>query len=400
MLVSRRTALSAALVGPLAVGTATSATAGPAAPASVAVRWQRVSIRTLFLEAGMPPPLAVVPMGVTSLAVHDAVRGTRGLGANAARAAVACAAHHVLRHYVPGSATALDAELADSLASIPRGPGRAKGMAVGMEVGHASLSARSGDGFNDTSVVYAKPPGTGVWQPAPGGAMAQAWLGFVRPLVATAPLAVGAPDPVGSAAYATDHEEVRLVGGAVSSERSPDEGDIARFFATFSPLYMYRDALCRLLDAEPMGLASTARLFAAVDAAVANAFITTWRLKFDVGFWRPFQAIRADDGDSRTVTDPTWSSFVPTPPYSDYSSGHAVATGPMAEVLRSTFGDGTSLRLHNRVLGVERSWDSLGDLEHDAFHARIWGGLHYRRAMTDGYDLAHRTAHAVMSALD
>jgi hypothetical protein len=42
----------------------------------------------------------------------------------------------------------------------------------------------------------------------------------------------------------------------------------------------------------------------------------------------------------------------------------------------------------------------LTALEHDALHARIWGGLHFRDAMDDGYDLGHRTARAVAAAFD
>ena len=58
-----------------------------------------------------------------------------------------------------------------------------------------------------------------------------------------------------------------------------------------NPILEYRDALCRYLDDEPMGLLPTTRLFARIDAAQVTRFIRTWRLKYDVGFWRPFQAI-------------------------------------------------------------------------------------------------------------
>jgi hypothetical protein len=34
-------------------------------------------------------------------------------------------------------------------------------------------------------------------------------------------------------------------------------------------------------------------------------------------------------------------------------------------------------------------------LEHDAFLARIWAGIHFRDAMDDGYYIAHQTAQRV-----
>ena len=46
-----------------------------------------------------------------------------------------------------------------------------------------------------------------------------------------------------------------------------------------------------------------------------------------------------------------------------------------------------------------RTYAHLSEIEHEAFHARIWGGLHYRQAMTDAYAMGHRTAVSVMAAL-
>ena len=37
--------------------------------------------------------------------------------------------------------------------------------------------------------------------------------------------------------------------------------------------------------------------------------------------------------------------------------------------------------------------------ERAALHARIWGGLHFRDAMDDGYLLGHTTAAQVMRAV-
>jgi hypothetical protein len=47
---------------------------------------------------------------------------------------------------------------------------------------------------------------------------------------------------------------------------------------------------------------------------------------------------------------------------------------------------------------VPRTYAHLSELEYDAFHARIWSGLHFRRAMVDSYDIGHRTADRVMDA--
>jgi hypothetical protein len=372
---------------------------GQAAPASsIAVTWQRIAIRTIYTEGASAPPVGALYLAFTSLAVHDAAREGQRHGMDAAAAAVAVAAHDVLYEYFPGSRPNLDSDLAASLATVSDGKQQDIGVGIGEDAAEETIASRVGDGRNDPSIVYSKAPAPGIWQPAPGGVMAAAWLGFVDPVVDVAPTPVDGPDPLTSAAYAADYNEVRAVGNVGSETRTAEQTAISQFFAA-NPLVMYRDALCRYLDAEPLGLLPTTRLFARIDAAVANSFIQTWRLKFDVGFWRPFQAIALADTDGNPATNPQagWIPLVPNPSYSEYTSGHAAATSPFAEVLRRTLGDSTPLLL--RAGSVERSYATLTALEHDALNARIWGGLHFRDAMDDGYYLGHTTADRMMQVI-
>ena len=305
----------------------------------------------------------------------------------------------MLLEYFPASGVALDADLAASLARVPDGTKKDAGVAIGAAAAAAMIASRVGDGRNDTSIVYSKAPALGVWQPPPTG-MAPAVARLRGPRRRRATGGRRRPRP--------DHERgLRrgLRGGAHARVRSPgptgppSRRPIALFFGG-NPVLTYRNALCDLLDAEPLGLLPTTRLLARIDAAVANSFIQTWRLKFEVGFWRPFQAIAAAAIDGNPGTNPhpvAWASLVPTPAYSEYTSGHAAATSPFAEVLRRTLGDDTPLVL--RSGGVTRTYDSLSALEFDAFHARIWGGLHFRRAMEDGYQLGHTTAGRVIDTV-
>jgi hypothetical protein len=397
---TRRRVLAASasvLFLPFVDGPAATASAGPLA-ASVAVDWQRTAARTAYVERGNPPPLGALYLAFTSLAVHDAAMTAQKQGTQAAAAAVATAAHDVLREYYPASGDALDADLVASLALVPDGKKKDAGVAIGAAAAAAMIASRVGDGRNDTSIVYSKAPALGVWQPPPTG-MLLPWLGYVDPVVDVPPVAVGGPDPITSAAYAVDFEEVRTLGSIAGTDRTAEQTAIALFFGG-NPVLTYRNALCDHLAAEPLGLLPTTRLLARIDAAVANSFIQTWRLKFEVGYWRPFQAVAAAALDGNPGTNPhpvAWASLVPTPAYSEYTSGHAAATSPFAEVLRRTLGDDTPLVL--RSGGVTRSYDSLSALELDAFHARIWGGLHFRRAMEDGYLLGRTTATRVMSAI-
>ena len=66
--------------------------------------------------------------------------------------------------------------------------------------------------------------------------------------------------------------------------------------------------------------------------------------------------------------------------------------------MRQTLGDDTPLVI--RVGAQTRSYATISALEHDALNARIWGGLHFRDAMDDGYSIAHKTVHRVSGILN
>lgn len=367
----------------------------------VARDWERISIRTVYTEAVSPVPVGVPYLGFASLAMYDAVRTTIRRGQASAVAALAVAAHDVLIEYFPASAANLDADLETSLDAVPNGPVKNKGIRIGTQAAEDMIASRVDDGRNDTSIVYDREPGPGVWQPEEGGAMLAPWLGFVDLLVLPRRVAVDGPDPITSPEYAFDYQEVKRTGAAVDADRTDFQTDTALFFNSNSAI-MVSEALLGHLDSSPLGLKRTARLFARIHSAMTDSVITCWRLKYDVGFWRPFQAIHGanTDGNPATEPDPDWAPLVATPPYPDYVSGHACLTAPAVETIRRTLGERTSLTLHSYNTSTDRTYSRLSDLEYDAFNARIWSGLHFRDAMEDGYYVGHTTARRVMGLVD
>ena len=373
----------------------------PAAASSDVVHdWQRTSIRTIYPAVNPTPiPIGVLYLGFTSLAMYDASEAAGRARASQA-AAVATAAHDVLATYFPGARTSLDADLAASLADVRDGRAQRVGEIIGARVADRLITSRAHDGRDDTSIVYDRVAAPGVWQPPPGGAMLAAWLGFVRPLVVKAPIRVDGPDALTSSAYAADYAEVKALGGATGSARTPEQTATAVFFNSNSAV-MVGDALLRHLDAHPLGLAETARIFAVMHTAMADSAITCFRLKYDVGYWRPFQAVAGagDDGNPATVPEAGWLSLLPNPPYGDYVSGHGCLTAPAIETIRQLMGESTSLTLHNIPLDIDVTFPNLTSIERDALMSRIWGGLHFRDAMDDAYLIGHTVADRAVAKL-
>jgi hypothetical protein len=365
--------------------------------AETAVAWQRIAVRTVYTEGLLPPPAGSLYLTFTSRAVYDAARRAAPYGRTVATAAVATAAHDVLHEYFPASRAALDTDLAAAMAGLPDGWRKEAGARVGARAADEMIASRVDDGRGDTSIVYSKPAAPGYWQ-APATGMSLAWLGFTDRTIDVPWVYLDGPDSLRSRSYAADFHEVRTLGSTTSTERTAEQTAIAQFFVP-NAVAMYRDALCRYLDTHPLGLLTTTRMFARIDTASSMALIQAWWLKYEIGFWRPFEAIAGadNDGNRHTRAEAGWVPLVTNPAYSDYTSGHASATSPFAQVLRWTLGDDVTLVLRSGTL--ERTYTSLTALEHDALNARIWGGLHFRDAMEDGYHLGHAMADRVVHAL-
>lgn len=400
--------LIGAAVTPLGSSPSAAAPASSSAPgpAEVVLVWEENALDTIYVDNASPPPVGLPYLGFTSVAMYDAVHRARRAGGSTA-AAIAVAAHHVLVEYFPASEAELDGELATSLGAIPDGTEKTQGRRAGGAAARAMIRSRSDDGRGDTSIVYDREAAPGVWPAVPAppeGGMLAPWLGFVDPLLDPRPIPVDGPDPLTSPRYATDYLEVKRTGSTTSTHRSPYMTDTAYFFAV-NPIPQLANAIIALLRDQPMGLRSTAHLFATMHGAATDAVITCWRLKYHHAYWRPYQAIAGADADGNPATVPEdgWAPLVANPPYPDYTSGHGCVTSSHVGTVRRVLGEETELTLTGGTstpgVTTMRSYSTLHELEHDAFNARIWGGLHFRDAMEDAYSLGHRAAGRALRAL-
>ncbi len=222
------------------------------------------------------------------------------------------------------------------------------------------------------------------------------WLGGVRPLTLNSPtqMPLAGPDAVTSAAYAADVGEAKDYGASTGSSRTPEQTATARFW-TVNPNPQYHAAMRQQVTRRGLDIVDSARAFALLGSSTADALISCWRAKVDHTFWRPDAAIRhADvDGNEQTDADPGWTPLVPNPPYPEYPSGHACVTAAASETFSSLFGaTGLGLEIPSLASTALRQFDSALALDQETMNARIWLGIHFRRAMTDGNGLDHAVA--------
>ncbi len=333
-------------------------------------------------------------------------------------AAVATAAHRVLLGVIPSFGTpaqqaaaiaAVNAAYASSIATIPDGPAKVEGITVGTAAAAAILALRAQDGALLANIPYAPPMEPGFWQPTPnpnppdpaagGPGLAPALLpgwGDVTPftLKSGQQFRSGGPPPLSSRKYARDYGEVRSLGERLSTTRTADQSEIARFWYEGSQMGWNR--IARVV-AEPrmLDLWEQARLFALVNFAIADGFIAGLNAKYFYNFWRPVTAIRAGDADGNhhTVGDPFWETFLNTPQTPDYPSTHSVLGGAASTVLAHFFGtDAIAFTMTSGAPfpGLTRSFTSFSQAAQENAASRVYAGIHYRFACRDGVRLGRK----------
>jgi len=313
------------------------------------------------------------------------------------------------------------------------------GINWGDTVANTVFAIRSSDGFTPTPPPFlgvlgiipalpSAPPAStiGAWRPTPtstipsGGNLSGAGPQFasMTPWVLTRPSQFRLPPPFAltSAEYATDYNELKMMGVLNGSGRNGDQSQLALFWAGNTSLFW--DRIASQLSAERhLTLTQNAHLFALLNVAMADAGIACWDSKYRYVFWRPITAIRNGDLDNNPSTDPdpNWVPFLDshpvvayrgTPAHPEYPSGHSTVSGAAAFILAAAFGEETQFTVTSDALPgptgmpIIRSFSSFKQATAEVADARVFAGIHYRTSCVLGNALgqavaAYVSAHAM-----
>ena len=138
----------------------------------------------------------------------------------------------------------------------------------------------------------------------------------------------------------------------------------------------------------------TARMFAMLYTTGADALISVWSDKARWLFWRPITAIReaGADGNPDTAADATWLPLINTPPYPDQPSGLSAVSAAMAASLEAVFGHRTRFSVTSLSSNTTRSYRGFAQAVDEVVDARVYSGIHFRRADEDGAELGQDVA--------
>jgi hypothetical protein len=116
-----------------------------------------------------------------------------------------------------------------------------------------------------------------------------------------------------------------------------------------------------------------------VAIGLMDSFISCWNEKYKTNRIRPETAIHK-------YMDARWHSFLQTPPFPEYLSGHSVISSTAAAILTSFFGDNFKYTDDVEVdFGVPaRQFNSFNKAATEAGYSRLLGGIHFQDGITNG----------------
>jgi hypothetical protein len=374
------------------------------ASADVITDWNDVALQKIR-DARTSPPQASRHLAMLHTAMYDAVNGIKaphqtrhqpylhrhpGPPLADETAAASAAARQVLNSVWPGDPR-FDAAYAAIVGGLPQDRATGLGIGYGEKVAAAILAARAQDGSADTS-TYEQDPVPGIWRPTVsfGGVVRPAllpWWGEVEPFGIPAASLYLPPAPLAldSSLYAAEVNEVKLLGVKTGSLRTAEETEIALFWSngagTATPPGHWNVITQIISDSFGLTVDESARLFALLNVALADAAIVAWDCKYSYNLWRPITAIQEADsaGNDAVTQDPAWEPLLFTPPFPEYISGHSTFSAAAAAVLSHYFGtDELPFTSSSEEFpDLVRSYTSVWDAAEESGMSRIYGGIHF-----------------------
>lgn len=133
---------------------------------------------------------------------------------------------------------------------------------------------------------------------------------------------------------------------------------------------------CKQANADAV---QTAEAYACLAVTLADCFISCWDEKYRSSVIRPETYINQH-------IDPTWLPVLQTPPFPEYTSGHSIVSAGASVILTKLFGDNFAFADSSEVeFGLPvRQFASFRAAADEAAISRLYGGIHYMPAITNG----------------
>lgn len=148
------------------------------------------------------------------------------------------------------------------------------------------------------------------------------------------------------------------------------------------------------LACKKSGLAidKTIEAYTLVSIGLFDAFISCWDEKYRSDLIRPETYINE-------YIDEDWKPILQTPPFPEHTSGHSVVSRTSAILLTQIFGNNFEyIDTVEEEFGLPaRSYDSFLQASEEAAISRLYGGIHYMPAITEGIKQGEKVGKLIIS---
>ncbi len=147
----------------------------------------------------------------------------------------------------------------------------------------------------------------------------------------------------------------------------------------FSPAGHWMNIVGIIGQKQNADFATTVSAYAQTSIALFDAFISAWDEKYRSNYIRPETVINK-------YYNPDWKTYIQTPPFPEYTSGHAVISAAAAEVMTHYFGDNVAYTDSSELeFGIpNRTFTSVRQAAKEAGMSRVYGGIHYKNSCEVG----------------
>ncbi|QKG57754.1 vanadium-dependent haloperoxidase [Hymenobacter sp. BRD128] len=171
-------------------------------------------------------------------------------------------------------------------------------------------------------------------------------------------------------------------------------GHMAIGFKKISPGGHWMNIAALVARQQKVGFAKTVYVLCAEGITLMDAFISTWDMKYATNRIRPETYINK-------YLDVKWQPFLQTPPFPEYTSGHAVVSNASAEVLTYLLGDKIAYVDDTEIPfgSGQRSFTSFRQAAQEASVSRFYGGIHYTDSIESGNEQGRKIGRYIVGKI-
>jgi membrane-associated phospholipid phosphatase len=334
------------------------------------VSWNQL-MTAISLQKNMPAPYLARDYALMHVAIYDAllqsnVNNTNNNNKKSTEVAiVAGAAAEVLAYVFPEHLTSIAALEEQQLTHIA-GHDTSQivdSRTIGHDVAKKVLAyAETGNNSSDEEWWNLKvPSGPGKWS---GTNPIGSSFGYEKTYILSSGAEFQPPPPY---PFGSDKDlaDVQAVIDAADS-RTPEQIAIVHKWADLSPATIWNNMLNERIESYNLTIFESARASAYLNAAMHDSFVSCWYTKFTYWTARPFQ---------RILSDPEFTTVIPTPNFPGYTSAHSTVSSTAAIILAELFPEEAGYLISQAQ---------------EAAISRLWAGIHFPQDNNNGFGVGQQ----------